>query len=158
MGFRFATYAKWWVLHGIRSALKRFNESQGMQQAPTAASEAPESAADGQCFTLRDPETATAGQTEGPTEAADPEQEPPQLAQLNQRRTLLKRALEKLSERERLIISARYALTEEDEQTLAMLAERFNLSIERVRQIERAALQKLGQTLGELGVSADCLF
>ena len=158
MGFRFATYAKWWVLHGIRSALKRFNESQGML-APTSASDAPESTpSEWQCMTLRDPETATAGQAEGPTEAVDPEQEPPQIAQLNQRSVLLKRAMEKLSERECAIVSARYALTEEDEQTLAMLADRFNLSIERVRQIERAALQKLAQTLGELGVSADCLF
>ena len=155
MGFRFATYAKWWVLHGIRSVLKRFNESQGMP-APTSSCDAPEAHLPD--VAGRDPETATAWQVEGTIDAADPEQEPPQIAQINQRSILLKRAMEMLSERERAIVSARYALAGEDEQTLAMLAGRFNLSIERVRQIERSALQKLAQSLGELGVSADCLF
>jgi hypothetical protein len=91
-------------------------------------------------------------------EAADHDEEPPQVTQLQQRNRYLRRALEKLSDRERVIIGARYALTEEEEQTLAMLAHRLNLSIERVRQIERAALQKLGHALADMGVSASSLF
>lgn len=158
MGFRFATYAKWWILNGIRSSLKRDNKSQGLV-APTSANDEPESnPSDWLRNTLESPETATAGQAEGQTEAMDFENEPSQLTQLKQRGVMLKRAIAKLSERERAVVSARYALTGEDEQTLAVLANRLNLSVERIRQIEHTALKKLAQTLGKLGVSADFLF
>lgn len=163
MGFRFATYAKWWVLNGIRSSLKRDNKSLGMMDSTSANDTSANDAADStpsdwQRITLGEPETATAGQAEGHKEAIDCEDEPAQLTQLKQRSILLRRALERLSKRECAIVSARYALTGEDEQTLTILADRFNLSVERVRQIEQAALQKLAQALGKLGVSADCLF
>lgn len=158
MGFRFATYAKWWVLHEIRSAVKRFNESNGAVIAqPQDEPQSDSQPIDWPSVSRRESETATAGQGEEAHEASDPDSEPPQLAQLNQRGAYLRRAMESLSERERSIVSARYALAGEDEQTLSTLAKQFNLSIERIRQIERAALQKLAQTLGEMGVSAGTL-
>ncbi|MES2888917.1 MAG: sigma-70 family RNA polymerase sigma factor [Pseudomonadota bacterium] len=161
MGFRFATYAKWWVLHGIRSAVKRFNESQGAggartdteQQPPLTPSEWPQ-------LPSRDMETATtgAGHSEPQGEASEPDSEPPQVTLRHQRSALLKRALDTLSERDRAIVSARFALTDEEEQTLAVLAQRYSLSIERVRQIEQSGLQKLARALEGLGVTAGALF
>ena len=160
MGFRFATYAKWWVLHEIRSAVKRFNDAsgpmgpivQGELQSEVPPMEWPNSF-------RRESETATSGQAEECNEeASDPDCDPPHRAQLNQREIYLRRALETLSEREQEILSARYALGEEDEQTLSTIAKKFNVSIERIRQIEQTALQKLAQALSAMGLSAGALF
>lgn len=57
-------------------------------------------------------------------------------------------ALATLSERERAIVEAR--LLREDKATLAELAEQFGISLERVRQIESAALKKLKTHLSVL--------
>jgi RNA polymerase sigma factor (sigma-70 family) len=160
MGFRFATYAKWWVLHEIRSAVKRFNESNGIVSSPSQ-DEPPSDAPPMEWpnSLRRESETATGGQAEEHNEeTSDPDCEPPHRAQLNQRGIYLRRALAALSEREQAIVSARYALGEEDEQTLSTIAKKFNLSIERIRQIEQAALQKLAQALSEMGVSSEALF
>jgi DNA-directed RNA polymerase sigma subunit (sigma70/sigma32) len=60
-----------------------------------------------------------------------------------------------LSERERAIISGRFGLTG-GEQTLRELAEELELSAERVRQIERAALAKMRElALGGVNGSPD---
>ena len=160
MGFRFATYAKWWVLHNIRSAVKRFNESQGSVSDDTPCGTQSEAQAiDWPGTSVREATTATAGQAEeAAEEASDPDSEPPQVAQLNQRTSYLRLAMASLSKREQAIVSARYALAGEAEQTLATLAEQFNLSIERVRQIERGALQKLAKILSDMGVPSSALF
>jgi RNA polymerase sigma factor (sigma-70 family) len=58
--------------------------------------------------------------------------------------TQLPRMLEQLSHRERLVVSHRYGIGCE-ELTLRQLGALLGLSPERIRQIERAALDKLGQ-------------
>lgn len=161
MGFRFASYAKWFVLHRIRSAVKRYNESQGAggernetEQAPAAPSEWPQ-------IPSRDMETATLGSlghSEPQGEASEADSEPPQVTLRHQCSALLQHALETLSERDRAIVSARFALSEEEEQTLAVLAQRYSLSIERVRQIEQSGLQKMARVLKDRGVTAGALF
>lgn len=52
------------------------------------------------------------------------------------------KALETLTEREREIIILRFGLGEEAPETLEMVGERFNLTRERIRQIEAKALRK----------------
>lgn len=65
----------------------------------------------------------------------------------NSEQTELKRALEKaletLSTRERLVIIYRFGLFEHDEHTLDDCAANFNVTRERIRQIEAKALRKL---------------
>lgn len=150
MGFRFATYAKWWVLHGIRAAVKRFAQGEGMGHDDDAAEPSKDPGLEVHAC---DTPLNTRGMQTTVSEA-----EPPYLALCSQRNDFLHRALETLTPRDRAIVSARFALAEDEEQTLAVLAHRFELSIERVRQIERAALNKLGQALSHWGVSAEGLF
>lgn len=63
------------------------------------------------------------------------------------RRTWLHAALEKLPERERLIIRARYL--HDDSRTLKSLGEELGVSKERVRQLESAALKRIQSILQE---------
>ncbi len=55
----------------------------------------------------------------------------------------LGKALEKLSEREQLVLTLRFGLGAEKERTLAQVAERLGVSVERVRQIQVRAISKL---------------
>ena len=52
-------------------------------------------------------------------------------------------ALETLDARERRILEMRFGLGDEDEHTLEQVGQVFSLSRERVRQIEKKALQRL---------------
>lgn len=60
----------------------------------------------------------------------------------------LEELIERLSDRERLIIRIRYGLTDGEPHTLAETGAVANISRERVRQIERRALRKLRCLLG----------
>jgi RNA polymerase sigma factor (sigma-70 family) len=64
-------------------------------------------------------------------------------ALLSERRERIDEALSDLSERERTIVRCRFGLHNEPESTLQDLGTRFNISRERVRQIEARALQKI---------------
>jgi RNA polymerase nonessential primary-like sigma factor len=57
-------------------------------------------------------------------------------------------ALATLSEREREIVLLRYGFDGTEGWTYSVIAERFGISAERVRQIERAALSKLASPHG----------
>jgi RNA polymerase primary sigma factor len=52
-------------------------------------------------------------------------------------------ALERLSERERYVVRQRFGLGEERERTLAEVAAQLGVSLERVRQIQVRAINKL---------------
>jgi RNA polymerase primary sigma factor len=76
--------------------------------------------------------------------AAEPE-EPLADVEVALRRDLLARALADLPERERLVLEARYGVGEESPQTLDQIGRRLGVTRERVRQIERKALERLGR-------------
>lgn len=89
--------------------------------------------------------------------AIPPEQEPPGHTLALQRHAALMRALDTLNERDRVVVSERYALVNDRACTLDELAKRFSVSIERIRQIENAAVKKLAKALGREGGSAATL-
>ncbi len=62
---------------------------------------------------------------------------------------LIKDALCTLDEREKDVIKLRYGLDDEEEHTLAEIGKKYNISRERVRQIETKALFKLRKSLNE---------
>lgn len=62
---------------------------------------------------------------------------------------LIKDALCALDEREKDVIKLRYGLDDEEEHTLAEIGKKYNISRERVRQIETKALFKLRKSLNE---------
>jgi RNA polymerase nonessential primary-like sigma factor len=70
---------------------------------------------------------------------------------------LVARWLAELDERQRLVIEARYGLNGKDMVTLEVLAARFDLTRERVRQIQVEALKVLRRRLRADGLSRDAL-
>jgi RNA polymerase sigma-32 factor len=84
------------------------------------------------------------GETERLDLLADPHEVDPLADKLTeQRNSLLHRALALLDEREREIVLARKGVGRDEEETLEILAQRFEISRERVRQIEQRAYEKL---------------
>ncbi len=69
--------------------------------------------------------------------------------ELNELRRAISRSLESLTERERDVIVRRFGLDGGDTWTCAMLGERYGVSSERIRQVERAALAKLASPHGQ---------
>ena len=55
--------------------------------------------------------------------------------------------------RERHILEARFGLGGSEERTLQELADELGLSRERVRQIEKQALERLEERAGEMGLA-----
>jgi RNA polymerase sigma factor (sigma-70 family) len=99
---------------------------------------------------------ATMGELVADDEAIDPERAA--TAALSKRD--IERALEALSERERLVLMMRYGLVDGEEHTLEDIGAQFNLTRERIRQIEKKTLTKLrhpsrGAQLRELLDTAD---
>lgn len=106
---------------------------------------------------LQEP-TSQAGQEDGDDErelldtiAADQSWEPSQKAETDDIAVALNTAMAKLNERETLILKHRFGLGEADFLTLEEIGDMFSITRERVRQIESAALRKLGR--GEKGAA-----
>ena len=106
---------------------------------------------------LQEP-TSQAGQEDGDDErelldtiAADQSWEPTQKAETDDIAVALNTAMAKLNERETLILKHRFGLGEADFLTLEEIGDMFSITRERVRQIESAALRKLGR--GEKGAA-----
>ena len=186
-GNRFSTYAKWWVLRAMKLALPtligvvrqpvsklRLNAAadlddlddldecglpQGFEEAGPEADAVPRPEAlvpisAGLAFNAPVP---SAEEVLNGICGAE-EQEPPQELMARQRSTKLRLALDSLSERDRTVISQRYALTTDEASTLTDTAACLSVSIERVRQIEKAALKKLHFALCAAGLTADTAF
>ncbi|MCX8049459.1 MAG: sigma-70 family RNA polymerase sigma factor [Methylohalobius sp.] len=65
---------------------------------------------------------------------------------------LVEQALAALSRREVDVVRQRFGLSHNGEQTLQAIADRFGISRERVRQIEKSALSKMRRKLHQFGV------
>ncbi len=81
----------------------------------------------------------------------DPEDEPSRILERSQADHLdaerLGEALDQLDDRSRRIIEARWLREDKDQATLHDLAEEFNVSAERIRQIEQKAMHKMRNAL-----------
>jgi len=175
-GFKFSTYAVWWIrqaiIRGIQSqartirlpshvyeSTRRFRRiyerlSTSLGRTPTPEELAHELEIDeGKVETLiridQQPASLDAAveQAEKGSLAdrvADPETPDPveKLHQARLARTL-ESLLARLSEREREVLGWRFGLAEEGQLTLREIADRLELSRERVRQIEAAAIRRL---------------
>jgi RNA polymerase primary sigma factor len=63
---------------------------------------------------------------------------------------LIRNMLETLNPREKQILQLRFGLDDNDEQTLEELGEKFNLTRERIRQIQELALRKLRKKMADM--------
>jgi RNA polymerase nonessential primary-like sigma factor len=87
-------------------------------------------------------------------QAIDPEGE----RQHHEVELLLRAGLAALSPREREVLSGRFGLGHAEPETLDVLAQRLQLTRERVRQIQVEALDKLKRNLLRQGIQRDALF
>ena len=71
---------------------------------------------------------------------------------------LLELGLDELNEREREVLAGRYGLRDREPETLEVLAERLNLTRERIRQIQQEALVKLKRQMLRNGIGRDSIF
>lgn len=210
-GYRFGTYAKWWVMQSMRQAMPKLagvvriplsqanaarvaadaarRSNTGLAAGPGWVDDGPagglddgtvaEAASDAANLHRSDADADADAQTPSPRDGAvveghedwhetndadvlesiagDPEREPPAVVMAGQRRRLLSSALETLGERERIVVSARFALVGDRPSTLDELATRLQVSIERVRQIENQAVKNLAKVFRRAGQSVDSL-
>jgi len=84
--------------------------------------------------------------------------DPMALTLSNEVEQLLQIGLDELSEREREVLAGRYGLRDREAETLEVLAERLDLTRERIRQIQQEALGKLKRRMIRHGVDRDSVF
>jgi RNA polymerase primary sigma factor len=68
---------------------------------------------------------------------------PEELAELSNNKKILNKLLKKLNRRERSIIMRRFGINNKDFETLENIGDSFNVTRERIRQVETAAIRKL---------------
>ena len=177
-GFKFSTYATWWVKQAINRAIadqgrtirlpvhmgERLNKLNRMRRelhqdlsrdpsyAELAHAMGPDWDADKveEVFqTTREPvslETPIGEEDDsfyGDFIADESIASPVELASQNAMSEHLGEALERLNEREALVLRMRHGLVDDREHTLEEVGSHFNLTRERIRQIESKALRKL---------------
>ncbi|MEO7338652.1 MAG: RNA polymerase sigma factor RpoS [Caldimonas sp.] len=84
--------------------------------------------------------------------------DPMALTLSNEVERLLNIGLDELNEREREVLAGRYGLRDREAETLEVLAERLDLTRERIRQIQQEALGKLRRRMIRNGVDRDSVF
>jgi len=72
--------------------------------------------------------------------------------------SLISHGLAALNEREREVLAGRFGLADREPETLDILAQRLNLTRERIRQIQIEALAKLKRNMMRHGVDRDSIF
>lgn len=99
-----------------------------------------------------DPQASLKDMLEG-----DQSNAPDTMAQHHELTILIHDWLEKLPEKQRMVITRRFGLDNDDPATLEELAIEMHVTRERVRQIQQEALAKLKRSLSKTGVGKDSL-
>lgn len=99
-----------------------------------------------------DPQTSLLDLLQG-----DQTNNPDTLAEHHEMTLLVREWLDKLPDKQRLVITRRFGLDNDDPATLEELATEMHITRERVRQIQQEALIKLKRSLAKTGVGKDAL-
>jgi RNA polymerase primary sigma factor len=173
-GFRFSTYASWWIRQAILRAIANYSRTiripihvfqlmtryVSLMQEPGAESLTPQKRAKRLKISLKRyrmvedlveniraldlPSSLDAyTQLARSVEPATPDPDPERIIMQQMEHEKFAELMERLSERERLILRIRYGLDDGEPHTLAQTGEAVNVSRERVRQLEMRALRKL---------------
>src|ERR671916_58929 len=157
-GFKFSTYATWWIRQAIARALadkartiripvhvveklNKIGRAERKLVTELGREPTPEEIAE---VTGIDPEEAEFGQFIADERAESPYERAAEILT----KEALREALENLSYRERRVLELRYGLGGEHPRTLDEVGRTFNVTRERIRQIENQSLKKL-QSLAE---------
>ncbi len=144
-GCRFATYAYWWVLNSILQAIGEYSST---LEVPAHAVEGMSGLEllDGKYVLMASLDRLQNGAQESSAERLQDdktwfEEDKPKPSRVE----LLRRALDRveLTQKEREILKLRYGLNGDRPHTLKEVARIFNITRERVRQIELRAIEKL---------------
>ncbi|HEY6926602.1 MAG TPA: sigma-70 family RNA polymerase sigma factor [Steroidobacteraceae bacterium] len=153
-GCRFSTYAKWWIRQSIELALMT---QASLIRVPIHVTRSlkrrrrngePPNDTDSVLLDVSHSRTQEAELQAFVDTVAVPEHEQPDYrVQVLARRKQLQTALLQLKHTERLVLHARFGLTNDVDHTLQDIARQLSLSAERVRQIQTEALCKLRRIL-----------
>lgn len=178
-GFKFSTYATWWIRQGVTRALsdqartiripvhnierlqkfkkaklkltQKFSRSPELEELAKEMNLSIDQIHNIQQFSKQTISLATQIKHDESTELEnlieDKQNLPPETII---ERSILKQSLEKsmkcLNEREKMILTLRYGLNDDRPRTLEEIGTVYNVSRERIRQIEHVALKKLKKT------------
>ncbi|RMH04731.1 MAG: sigma-70 family RNA polymerase sigma factor [Planctomycetota bacterium] len=172
-GVRFKTYAGYWVnqaflnaiynqsrvvrvpayiqkamkkIHDARGAVADLADTAGLAEATGVAPELVQTAIAGNRFTLSLDKTVDGESGARMVDLIEGGEEPEKLPDLGERARLgelLEQAFAELNERERRVLQLRYGLGTGKPATLAAVGQELGISLERVRQIQKGALEKL---------------
>lgn len=191
-GFRFSTYATWWIRQSIERAIMNQARTvrlpvhvvRELNQTLRAKFHLEAQHHDGKDATAEDiahlversveevqdilalSEHATSldAPLDGDPQASlidlipgDQANDPDAQAEHHEMTVLVRDWLEKLSDKQRLVITRRFGLDNDDPATLEELASEMNVTRERIRQIQQEALIKLKRSLARTGVGKDSL-
>lgn len=191
-GFRFSTYATWWIRQSIERAIMnqartvrlpvhvvrelnqtlraKFHLEAQHHDGKDATAEdiahlVDRSVEDVQdILALSEHATSLDAPLDGDPQASlmdllqgDHAHDPDTLAEHHEMTVLVHDWLEKLPEKQRLVITRRFGLDNDDPSTLEELATEMHVTRERVRQIQQEALVKLKRSLSKTGVGKDSL-
>jgi RNA polymerase primary sigma factor len=182
-GFKFSTYATWWIRQAVSRSLadkartirmpvhvvERLSKITGCQRTlgarlgrvPTpaeiardldlTAAEVEQTLRASQALVSLDKPIGDEDESELARLIADESEPlPHEAAETTSRNEALQRILGTLSYRERRVLELRYGLSDEQPQTLDQIGREFNVTRERIRQIENQSLRKL-RALREIG-------
>jgi RNA polymerase nonessential primary-like sigma factor len=173
LGHRFSTYAKWWVRQQIELALMTqlrmvrlpIHLTRSLKQAARKQKEAQRQTGDAahagdglgaEMVALLDGDDREGDQLIDDLPAAD-DASPEALLASDQQGLQLRHMLAELSRKEQRVIEARYGLGRAEPRTLDDIAQELQLSCERIRQIEKEAVQKLRGLFDDRGIGLDTL-
>lgn len=191
-GFRFSTYATWWIRQNIERAImnqartvrlpvhvvrelnqtlraKFYLEAQHHDGKDATAEDIAHlierSVDDVQdILALSEHATSLDAPLDGDPQASlmdllqgDQSSDPDARAEHQEMIALVRQWLEKMPEKQRLVITRRFGFNNEDPATLEELAAEMHLTRERVRQIQQEALAKLKRLLGRTGMEKNSL-
>ncbi len=190
MGYKFSTYAVWWVRHFIERAIannsrlvrlpvrvstelsrmesavadlrKKLNRKPTVVEIAAAAhmkiSQVEKLSTLRHSFIYTDTpvgegETSTLGESLADQRAIDPAED----INNSDLRRALRKVLAKLSDRERELLMLRYGLGERETETLNRIGSDWNLTRERVRQIQRNTLLKVREMMACEGITVEAV-
>jgi RNA polymerase nonessential primary-like sigma factor len=173
LGHRFSTYAKWWIRQSIEMALmtqlrlvrlpihlsrsiKQAARKQKQEQPQQANGSGAPAGVSADMVALLDNDDRDAGALidELPAENEDG---PEALLSVDQQRLQLQRVMAELNAKEQRVIQARFGLQQDEPRTLDDIARELGLSCERIRQIEKEALQKLRGLFSDQGIDLEAV-